>query len=134
MFLQHPTHFTSITKKNVSIISLHPVVWYIIFSFFVCYRMQHYPTFGHVVSPYVFFSKHILINPLIPLKRFSPKVHEGGAFFDFDISCYFMANKQKQSYLQEKLFDGAFLLLGAFSESAFFESAFFENAFLESAF
>ena len=45
-----------------------------------------------------------------------------------------MANNPKQSHLQEKIFDGAFLLLGAFSESAFFESAFFEGAFLESAF
>ena len=45
-----------------------------------------------------------------------------------------LSNNPKQSYLQEKIFDGAFLLLGAFSESAFFESAFLESAFLESAF
>ena len=32
---------------------------------------------------------------------------------------------------RKKLFDGAFLLLGAFSESAFFESAFLESAVSE---
>ena len=41
---------------------------------------------------------------------------------------------QNNLIYKEKIFDGAFLLLGAFSESAFFESAFFEGAFLESAF
>ena len=34
----------------------------------------------------------------------------------------------------KKIFDGTFLLLGAFPESAFFESTFLESAFLESAF
>ena len=57
-----------------------------------------------------------------------------GAFFDFDILCYVWQTSQNNIDYKKKIFDGAFLLLGAFSESAFFESAFFESAFLESAF
>ena len=47
-----------------------------------------------------------------------------------------MFDKQAKTipFTRTKFFDGAFLLLGAFSESAFFESAFSESAFLESAF
>ena len=68
------------------------------------------------------------------VSRFSPRVIEGGAFFDFDISCYFWQTSKNNLICKKELFGGAFLLLGAFSESAFFESAFFESAFLESAF
>ena len=59
---------------------------------------------------------------------------EGGAFFDFDISCYVWQTSQNNTIYKKKNFDGAFLLHSAFSESAFFENAFFESAFLESAF
>ena len=57
-----------------------------------------------------------------------------GRLFDFYISCYFWQASKNNLIYKKKLFDGAFLLLGAFSESAFFESAFFESAFFESAF
>ena len=57
-----------------------------------------------------------------------------GAFFDFDFLCYVWQTSQNNIDYKGKKFDGAFLLLGAFFESAFFEGAFFESAFIERAF
>ena len=50
----------------------------------------------------------------------------------FTLTFYAMFDKQAKTipFTRTKFFDGAFLLLGAFSESAFFESAFLRAPFL----